>query len=134
MRVFADTYYFIALLSERDSDHKRALQWNSRPEVRELITTSWVLLELADSMNLPAERAVVADFIARVREAPNTRIVPATEELLWRGFALYRSREDKEWSLTDCISFIVMADEGLTDALTGDHHFTQAGFTALLRE
>ena len=85
-------------------------------------------------MNLPAERMAAADFTQRLRKAPNTRIVPATEELLWRGFALYRSREDKEWSLTDCISFIVMADEALTEALTGDHHFTQAGFTALLRE
>jgi hypothetical protein len=47
---------------------------------------------------------------------------------------LYFQRRDKEWSLTDCISFTVMSDEGLTDALTGDHHFEQAGFTALLRD
>ena len=56
----------------------------------------------------------------------------ATSELFERGLALYNARPDKEWSLTDCISFVVMADEGLTDALTGDRHFEQAGFTALL--
>lgn len=45
---------------------------------------------------------------------------------------LYRSRDDKEWSLTDCISFVVMADEGIEDALPGDRHLEQAGFRALL--
>ena len=96
------------------------------------MTTSWVLVELADSMSLPREREVVSQFIGRLRSAPKTRIVPVSEELLWRGFELYRTRRDKEWSLTDCISFVVMTDEGLAEALTGDHHFKQAGFVALL--
>ncbi|KAF5428591.1 hypothetical protein C5S39_11130 [Candidatus Methanophagaceae archaeon] len=51
-----------------------------------------------------------------------------------RAIDFYRDREDKEWGLTDCISFIVMGDQGLTDALTADEHFEQAGFRALLRE
>ena len=59
-------------------------------------------------------------------------IVEPLESLYRRGLALYDARPDKEWSLTDCISFVVMADEGLTEALTGDGHFTQAGFKALL--
>ena len=49
------------------------------------------------------------------------------------GLALYANRTDKDWSLTDCISFVVMNERGITDALTGDHHFEQAGFAALLK-
>ena len=132
-RVFADTHFFIALLSERDAAHEAAVKVQQEATLREAVTTSWVLVELADGMNLPGERETCAAFIEQLRDRPDTRVIPVSEELLWRGFALYKSRRDKEWSLTDCISFIVMADEGLTDALTGDHHFEQAGFTKLLR-
>jgi uncharacterized protein len=59
--------------------------------------------------------------------------VAASSELLKRGLALYDGRPDKEWQLSDCISFVVMEDEGITDALTGDRHFEQAGFQALLK-
>jgi hypothetical protein len=47
--------------------------------------------------------------------------------------ALYGERMDKDWPLTDCISFVVMQREGITDALTGDRHFEQAGFVPLLK-
>ncbi len=63
----------------------------------------------------------------------NTYIVPASTELRKKGVALYASRADKNWSLTDCISFVVMEEYGLTDALTSDHHFAQAGFRVLLK-
>ena len=56
-----------------------------------------------------------------------------SEALFEAGFNLFEARPDKDWSLTDFISFVVMEREGLTEALTGDHHFEQAGFTALLR-
>ena len=132
-RVFADTHFYIALLSQRDDAHPAALRWQANGEIGEVITTSWILVELADAMNLPSERDVAARFITRLRSAPKTRIVPVSEELLWRGFDLYRTRPDEEWSLTDCLSFVVMSDESLTDALTRDRHFEQAGFTPLLR-
>jgi predicted nucleic acid-binding protein len=60
-------------------------------------------------------------------------IVASSRELFRRGFDLYADRPDKEWSLTDCISFVVMTDRRITDALTGDHHFEQAGFVAILK-
>ena len=123
----------MALLSSRDSAHGAAIRWQASSEIREVVTTSWVLVELADCMRLPEERDVTARFIAALRQAPQTVVVPVSEEALWRGFDLYRGRTDKEWSLTDCISFIVMKEQGLTEALTGDHHFEQAGFTALLK-
>lgn len=60
-------------------------------------------------------------------------IVPASRQLLDEGVALYESRPDKDWSLTDCISFVVMQRIGISEALTADHHFEQAGFLALLK-
>jgi len=66
--------------------------------------------------------------------APNAQIVGASEDLYRRAFELFRQREEKEWSLTDCLSFIAMQERGITESLTSDEHFTQAGFKALLRE
>jgi len=60
-------------------------------------------------------------------------VVGLDPHLYQRGINLYAQRPDKEWSLTDCISFVVMSDRGITEALTGDHHFEQAGFRALLK-
>ncbi len=61
-------------------------------------------------------------------------IVPLDEQLVARAFQLYRQRMDKEWGMTDCISFVVMQERGIAGALTTDEHFQQAGFRALLRE
>ena len=79
------------------------------------------------------ERELFARLVPHLRSHPNVRIVPASRELLDRGFELFSRCADKDWSLTDCTSFVVMREEGLTDALTTDHHFEQAGFKALLR-
>lgn len=133
MRIFADTHCFIALLSVRDAAHQTAVHWKPEAALKEVVTTSWVLIELADSMTLPHERETVARFISQLRADSMTRVIAASEDLLWRGFDLYRTRKDKAWSLTDCLSFVVMTDEGLSMALTGDRHFEQAGFVALLR-
>jgi len=83
-------------------------------------------------MSRAVERETCVALVEYLRGAPGIRIIPATEQLLWRGFELYRNRPDKAWSLTDCISFVVMADEGLTEALTGDRHFEQAGYRVLI--
>lgn len=132
MRIFADTHYFIALLSRRDGAHEAALRWRHTHPRHEIVTTSWVLLELAGSMSMPHERVIAARFIENFKASAWTKVIPLSENTLWKGFELYRSRTDKKWSLTDSISFVVMAEEGLTEALTGDRHFEQAGFTALL--
>ena len=133
MRVFADTHYFIALLNLRDKAHRAASEWEPTAGLTEMITTSWVILELADAMSAAAERKLAAELIEQLRADAKVRIVPLSEEMLWRGFDLYRKREDKEWSFTDCVSFIVMQDREITRALTYDHHFEQVGFEALLR-
>ena len=129
---FADTFYFLGLLNERDPAHQRAIAASKDPN-QLFITTEFVLLELADALSKPPLREEFEAVYTLIQNTPSFSIVPASGELFRRGLALYCERADKEWQLTDCISFVVMQDKNLTDALTGDRHFEQAGFKALLK-
>jgi predicted nucleic acid-binding protein len=130
--LFGDSFYFFALLSPRDQAHDRAVAYTREFDGR-LVTTAWVLTELADGCATPPGREAFLHFLDQLRIKPNVLIVPPDAGVFESGLSLYRSRRDKEWSLTDCISFVVMEREGLTEALTGDHHFEQAGYAALLK-
>lgn len=68
----------------------------------------------------------------QIRSDPYAIVFPATRQMVLDGYALFERYRDKNWSFTDCISFAVMSKEGITEALTADHHFEQAGFKALL--
>jgi predicted nucleic acid-binding protein len=129
---FADTFYFLALGNPGDPAHPRALALAAKPSGT-LLTTAWVLTEVGDALSAPSNRAAFLRLYQRLQTSKAIEIVPPGPELFDRGLALYAARPDKGWSLTDCISFVVMSDRGLTDALTGDHHFEQAGFRAVLR-
>lgn len=131
MPLFADTFYYLALLNPDDASHDLAVEF-SQERTGRTVTTAWVLTELADALAVPELRPSFLVLLKQLRSNPRVSIVPASEELFDRGIDLYSRRPDKEWSLTDCISFVVMEEHGLTDALTGDHHFEQAGFRALL--
>ncbi len=130
-RLFADSFYFIALLNERDACHHRAAEL-SRESGAVIITTRWVLAGVADALCAPAWRAQAGAFIEFALSAPGFLVKGTGDELFDQGMKLYRSRHDKGWSLTDCISFEVMAEMAISEALTGDRHFEQAGFKALL--
>ena len=130
---FADTFYFLALLNESDAAHEWALEYAADLGCR-LVTTDWVLVEVADALAAPAQRPAFLALWEEIRDQPAIEIVAADRRFLLHGLDLYAHRPDKGWSLTDCISFVVMSERGLTDALTGDHHFEQAGFRAMLRE
>ena len=129
--VFADTFYFLALLNERDAAHSKAVQFD--PNARILLTTAWVLTEVGDALSAPENRPTFLQLVDTLQSSPDARVLVPTPELFERGLELFRQRTDKEWSLTDCISFAAMKDERVTDALTGDRHFEQAGFRALLK-
>jgi uncharacterized protein len=129
---FADTYYFLAILGKKDRAHQRAVEMTAGRKGR-LITTIWVLTELANALSRVGDREAFADTLRELRSDPGADIVPADQNLFESGVGLFIARPDKEWSLTDCISFVVMQQMGLTDALTADHHFEQAGFVALLK-
>jgi predicted nucleic acid-binding protein len=128
---FADTFFFLALLNPADEAHGRAVA--ARDEDHLIVTTDFVLLELADHMCDQRHRAAFVRTYALLIANRATKIVPVSDDLLRRGRTFYTSRGDKDWSLTDCTSFVVMRERRLTDALTADHHFEQAGFNALLK-
>jgi uncharacterized protein len=127
---FGDTCYFVALINSADSLHELACEFGEL--VDRIVTTEYVLVETANFFTKVELRQFFSEFAREIRASLTARIIPASTELFDRGLALFDSRPDKEWSLTDCISFVAMADLGITDALTADHHFEQAGFTALL--
>jgi predicted nucleic acid-binding protein len=99
----------------------------------QIIATAWVLTELADALAPSPTRNVFLTVLRHLRADWRVEIIPADAVLFDAGCALNARRRDKDWSLTDCISFEVMRQRGLGEALTADHHFEQAGFTALLK-
>lgn len=97
-----------------------------------MLTTAWVLTEVADGLAATPDRHLIEKILADLNQEPRDIVVPASADLFDRGLQLYLARPDKQWSLTDCISFVVMEERNVTEALTADHHFEQAGFVALL--
>lgn len=128
---FADTSFYISLVNERDSSRAKALElmaWRGQ-----VMTTLWVLVELGNYLSRASDRGAFLRIAQTIAADPNTRVIDAGMDLYREGFDLYAACIDKDWSMTDCISFVVMKREGIAEALTTDHHFEQAGFVALLK-
>ena len=98
-----------------------------------LLTTEWVFVELADALSAPGARSTAVAFLKAVRADPLFEIVGYVPAVYQAGFDLFANRPDKAWSLTDCITFAVMTERKLSDALTANHHFEQAGFRAVFK-
>ena len=98
------------------------------------MTTEFVLVEIADGLAAIRFRVQAAQVIATLRASPLVEIIPASSQLFSAALELYRSRTDKDWGLTDCASFVTMGERALSEALTTDDHFRQAGFRVLLLE
>jgi len=133
-RIFLDTAFILALLNRRDSYHHKAKTLMNRVrEASEIWLTEAVLTEVGNALS-SVDRKAAADFIASCYNTPAFKVVSVTTSLMKKGVELYSGRTDKEWGLTDCISFVVMKEEGLYLAMTADKHFTQAGFVPLMLE
>lgn len=134
--VFLDTAYLNARVNSRDQWYDTAERWEQRivAERLKLVTTEFVLVEFAVSLATVQFRAVATEVIAILRSSLTTEIIPTSTTLFDAGLDLYARRSDKDWGLTDCMSFVVMYERGLYSALTTDDHFRQAGFRALLLE
>jgi len=130
--VFADTFFFLAILNPSDPAHAMASEL-SRGLRRPRITTAWVLTEVGDALARD-NRTAFLDLLKLLRDNPLVRVIGPSQELFDAGIVLYGERMDKDWPLTDCISFVAMQREGIRDVLTGDRHFEQAGFVPLLKE
>jgi uncharacterized protein len=129
--VFADTSYYLALINSLDMHHSAACRWTSDFSGR-TVTTAWVIAELANAMSQSANRPFFLSLLRDLQNDARVTIIQPTKDIFDRGLDLYSRRPDKDWSLTDCISFLAMEDRGLTDAATLDRHFSQAGFNVLI--
>lgn len=128
--LFADSWFYIALLDTRDAGHAAVVQYLKGRHAR-TVTTAWVLTEVAAQFCNNATRALFVQLKDQLEADLETHIVGAGHELYEQGCQMYRDYRDKDWSLVDGISFVVMRRRGLTDALTNDHHYEQAGFVRL---
>ena len=127
-KVFADTYYFLARLNSLDPHRSKVLAYSGETRAQ-LLTTEWVLLELADALADTHFRKVIKDYFDFLEK--QTVIIRVDDRLRRKALDCYNLHDDKRWSLTDCLSFVVMRESGVTTALTGDRHFIQAGFDAV---
>jgi len=131
--VFVDANFIIARVNERDELHSKALELRERYANREWLTTDCVLLEVGNSLARNFREKAV-EIIESFLEYEKITVVSLDPNLFARAFGLYRQRDDKSWGLIDCVSFIVMNDFAVNEALAYDSHFQQAGFSALMRD
>lgn len=130
--ILLDSGFLIALAKPRDELHAQAQAWAMK--IREpLAVTEYVLCETVDALSSPVDREKARLLVAMLKSRPSCRIVAASSALFDAGLRLHAARADKEWSLTDCISFHTMREMGISRALAYDLHFAQAGFEPLLR-
>jgi predicted nucleic acid-binding protein len=130
--LFADTFYFLGLLNVMDQHAKEVFSFEKSFRGK-IVTTDWVLMEVADAFSSSTIRTELRDYFLFLRNLPSCEVIQASRDLFDRALTLYHRHADKDWSLTDCTSFVVMRDRGITEALTGDKHFEQAGFVPLFR-
>jgi predicted nucleic acid-binding protein len=133
--VFLDTSFAIALSSITDQHHGKAVELATQLETHQtgLVTTDAILLEIGNALSKSKYRRAAIQLLESLESDANVKIIPLTKDLYLAAFRLFKQRPDKEWGLVDCVSFIVMQNRGITDALTADAHFQQAGFRALLK-
>lgn len=134
--VFADTGYWVALLNPRDELHNKATELSKSLNPVHIVTSEMVLTEVLNDFSKRGDylRQVATELIDRINKNPNITVISQTSQQFQQGLELYKNRLDKNWSLTDCVSFKIMEQMGIYEALAYDKHFEQAGFKALLRD
>jgi hypothetical protein len=131
--IFADSFYWIALLSPKDTWHSRVIEWSqSSPDVS-LVITDGIIDEIFAHFSKQGDilRGKVIELYQNILDEPNIQLIAYNQELRQAGIELYQKRSDKGYSLTDCISMIIMKKLNISEVLTNDKHFSQEGFTIL---
>jgi uncharacterized protein len=131
--LFADTFYWVAVLSPRDPFHAQVMSWGRNAGTTRLVTTDEVLMEALNwfSGAGPYWRGKATTFVRALRNDPGVEVLPQTRADFDAALTLYEARPDKGYSLTDCRSMLALRALGIPKVLTNDHHFTQEGFTIL---
>ena len=130
--VFVDTSFVVALVNKNDQNHRLALNLSRQFTGQRLVTTDAILLEIGNALSRNFKRQcieTIEDFLT----ADDVKVIHLHPPLFRKTFELYKSRSDKLWGLIDCVSFVVMKELGITDALSADKHFEQAGFRVLIK-
>lgn len=132
--IFLDTNGWVALLNNEDALHATAAEaWCRLGHLGyHVVSTDWIVAETGNTLARTVVRRRFPQGVQRLLRLPKARLVFVTPVLMERALQLYADRPDKTWGLVDCASFIVMRDEGITEAFTTDKHFEQAGFERLL--
>lgn len=130
--VLVDAGYLVALFAAKDALHDRAVAWSIACKQR-LLITEYVAVKTINWFSRPKSRHRAAAFVRWLNSDRQCEFIPASRSLFDAGWRMFAARPDQPWSLTDCISFHLMNERGITDALAYDVHFEQAGFHPLLR-
>lgn len=134
--VFVDTSAWLALINEADMDHVKAKTIRDKllRSKKRFFVTNYIIVEIANSLCKTRWRSYAVKLINSIHETESIEVVELDKEISEEAWNMYSTRTDKEWSLTDCASFVVMKRYGIQDAFTNDHHFEQAGFDVLLKK
>lgn len=127
-----DTSGFLCKYEGKDTYHEKAVDLYDSATSR--ITSNYVLAEytaLAQVRGIP--RKQIIDFSERILADETIEIVWVDEDLHSKAVELLKQRADKTYSLCDAVSFVLMREREITDALTTDKHFEQEGFARLLK-
>jgi uncharacterized protein len=130
--VFVDTFYLIALANPRDEWHDEAKAVGNSLSNTLQLTTESVLVEFLNFFcrSGPFMHQAAIEMVETVSQI--AKIIPQSHDLFLSRVEFYKARPDKEYSLTDCLSMIIMWEYGITDVLTHDKHFAQEGFRILI--
>ncbi len=133
--VFVDTAGFLALWDAGDEHHRRAVELQDQfaKRNRRFLTTEYVVDETVTVLLVRHSHAAAADFLETIERSEALRLEWIDPARFHSASVWFRKHSDKEWSFTDCVSFVVMRELRIRDAFTTDHHFRQAGFTPLLK-
>jgi uncharacterized protein len=132
--VFADTLFFFALAAKRDHAHTLATTIYARllRNGQRLIITDYVIDETLTLVKLRTEARIALALLERIEQSPAVVVENIDAARLMAAKSMFRKHADHGYSFTDCTSFVVMRELKLTQALTTDDHFVEAGFKALL--
>ncbi len=136
IEVFLDTTFAIALSNQSDLFHKKAVQLADQIEAAGIfiVTTQLVLVRISNAFSKQQHNKAAISLLESIEADPNVETIPLSESIYKDAYKLFNSHADKKWDMVDCISFVVMNEHGIKDALTTNPHFQQIGFCSLLRE